>query len=825
MKLKPTYLLLLPVSFAAAFCFSNCGSSDDGEVLDHSDDDVMEEDLTGKVDFAQHVRPILSDRCYSCHGPDAAAVKRNKGVRLDNLKDAMRVTEESGKRPIVPGKPEESYIFARITDKDSPMPPLDSDHKQLTEKETAILKQWVKDGAEYTPHWAFTKAVKPSVPAVKTEGWAVNEIDKFVLKVLEDREIKPSEETDKATMLRRASFVLTGLAPTHAEMDAFLNDKSENAYEKQVDRLLKSPHFGERMASMWLDAARYADTNGYHHDEYRSIWPYRDWVVKAFNDNMHYDQFTIEQLAGDLLKNPSQSQLIASGFNRCHNINDEGGALDAEYKVEAVADRIETAGTVFMALTMNCCRCHDHKYDPIEQQDYYNLYSFFNSFESERGVFRHSRTESRAYPPYLEMATPEQSKKRDELNKLIAEAKKNQPPAKPKTPHTPEQKAQIAKLKKLQGELGTLTNQILRTMISKEKAKPTPAFVLDRGTYDGAIKDRPAERKPLKFLGGELPKGAPKNRLGLAQWLVTGDHPLTSRVHVNRLWQMVFGMGIVESPGDFGNQSLYPVHEELIDYLAVDFVDNKWDQKALMKKMLMSKTFRQSAVYRDEMRASDPNNQLLSYYPRRRLPAEMVRDHGLAVSGLLSKKMGGAPVKPYQPLGLWKERAIPSSGTRVYKRDSGEALFRRSIYTFIKRTAAPPLMANFDAPSREACAVSRSTTNTPLQALQLWNDEQFLEIGRVLAADVLTKFKTDDERLTRAFMRCTSREIKTDELTVLKDVLTKYRARYKAAPADAAVFLKQGTTPLPANIAVEELAAWSLTMSVILNLDETISLN
>ncbi len=814
---------LAPLSLVAlaVVALPSCNKQDSSILTNPNGDNVTSEAAPKKlvdIDFNKHVRPILSDRCFSCHGPDAAAVAKNAGLRLDSLEAATTVTK-NGHTPITPGNPDESYIFNRILDPNSPMPPLDSDHKQLTPDEVEILKRWVADGAEYTPHWAFTQPEAPAVPETENAEWASNEIDQFILKHLESVKVAPSPETDRATLLRRLSFVLTGLAPTLDELSQFINDESADAYEKEVDRLLASPRFGERMGSLWLDAARYADTHGYHHDEYRSIWPYRDYVVKAFNENMPYDQFVTEQLAGDLIENASQDQLIASAFNRNHNINDEGGALDLEYRVEAISDRVETTGTVFLGLTMNCCRCHDHKYDPIEQQDYYNLYSFFNSFQ-EKGRYQHSRHGSRAYPPYLELPTPEQESQRAELTKQLAEANQLL-----KEAAADQKKARQDAVNKLNGKLGELNNQILRTMVSKELPDPVQGFVLDRGAYDAPLKDRPTERKPIKFLGGELPKGAPANRLGLAQWITSPENPLTSRVHVNRLWSTAFGTGILSSQGDFGNQSPFPVYQDLLDYLAIEFVKSGWDQKALLKSLVMSSTFKQSAKYRAELKDVDPNNEWLSYYPRRRLPAEMLRDHALASSGLLNDKMGGPPVKPYQPVGLWAERAIPSSGTKNYKRDDGDALYRRTLYTFIKRTAAPPMMANFDAPSREACTVSRSTTNTPLQALQLWNDEQFLEISRVLAADLLTQTISDEQRLAVAFHRCTSRQPDEGEMKILLETITEFRKRYAEKPEQAKIFLKQGVSPIPEGVDPSELAAWALTMSAILNLDETISIN
>lgn len=779
-------------------------------------------DSSGNVEFNRDVRPILSDRCFSCHGPDAAAVAKSGGLRLDSFDDATKPTSD-GHVPIVPGKPEDSYIFKRIQDSHSPMPPLDSGHEPLSQEEIKVLKSWVSAGAEYQPHWAFTPVQQPEIPMVQNTSWPINRIDHFVLEQLEQREITPAPSAEPATLLRRLSLVLTGIAPTLGELADFLADPSPQAYEAAVDRLLASPRYGEHYAVPWLDVGRYADSHGFHHDEFRPSWPYRDWVVKALNDNMPYDQFLIEQIAGDLLPEPTEAQLIASGFNRNHMINDEGGAIDAEYRVEAVADRVETYGTAALGLTMNCCRCHDHKYDPIEHQDYFNLYAFFNSM-TDQGVYPHGTiVKYHAAAPYLELPTEQQSQQRQLAEEKLATAKAHR--QKLKDAPEAERKQADEEVKTAQAELNEVVDQILRVMISEETETPRPAYVLNRGAYDAPMEDRPAHRLPPKFLGGKLPDDAPSNRLGLAYWTVNPENPLTARVHANRLWTQIFGRGLHATQGDFGNQSPLPLHRPLLDYLAHTFMQSGWDQKQLLKEIVMSQTFRQSSQYRPNIAAQDPDNQWLASFPRRRLPAESLRDHLLASAKLLVEQLGGPPVKPYQPPGLWQELAIPGSRNKTYRLDSGDNLYRRSLYTVIKRTSGPPILSNFDGPSREVCTPERSVSNTPLQSLQLWNDEQFLEISRVFAVDLLSSSKAPEAAFNEAFLRLTSRTPTASELTILMDLLAEMSTHFANNPEDARQFIAYGEAPVPEHLPAHQIAAWTACLNTLLSLDEAINLN
>lgn len=724
----------------------------------------------GKLDFNRDVRAILSDKCFACHGFDSK--HREAGLRLDQAEAAYAKTE-SGVIPIKPGNAEGSEVWKRIIadDKEERMPPASS-HKSLTAHEKEILKRWINEGAKYEKHWAFNPPTRPSVALEKQTA-----IDHFVQAKLQEVGLKPSPEADKETLLRRVSFDLTGLPPTPEELDKFLADKSPDAYEKQVERLLASPRFGERLAVHWLDLARYGDTNGYLHDIRRTGWPWRDWVIKALNDDMPFDQFVTEQIAGDLLPNATEQQVLATSFCRNHLITSEGGSLAAEYLNEYAADRVQTAATTFLGLSFNCCRCHDHKFDPLLQEDFYALQAYFNSI-TER---HHENDKAEAYPPLIEIASP--------LAPAGAKAK---------------------------------------VMVMKEAAKPTATFVLTRGQYDLPNKNQPVTRHPPKVLGAPLPN-APENRLGLAMWLVSQQNPLLARVTVNRLWQQIFGVGLVKSSDDFGMQGEYPSHPELLDSLAVEFRDGSldgkvkpWSVKHVMRLIVTSNTYRQASKVRPDLTAKDPDNRLLGRFPRQRLSAEEIRDQALFASGLLSEELGGPPVYPYQPSGLWEERSNGGSTTKDFKRSEGSALYRRSLYTFIKRTCPPPTMNLFDAPDRTSCIGRRVATNTPLQALAALNDEQMLECAKMLAVRTLKEPGTTRERIESMFRRVTSRRPTEADLTTLEAGFSTLHDRYRKTPQDAEKLLKQGVATIPAELEKPELAAWMLVASALLNLDETL---
>lgn len=1146
-----------------------------------------------EIRFNRDIRPILSDRCFACHGFDAA--QRKADLRLDTREGLT--ADLGGMHPVVPGKPELSELIARIeeTDPEFVMPPPDSG-LVLTSEERALLREWVQQGAPFEDHWAFVPPATEIVPPV-VEGAPADQhpIDAFITRRLVTAGLEASPLADRATLARRASLDLRGLPATPEEIDAFLADDRPDAWERLLDQFMASPQFGERMALEWLDAARYADTNGFHHDNLRTSWPWRDWVIDAFNADMPFDRFLIEQVAGDLLPDATPEQVLATAFCRMHNINDEGGALDEEYRVEAIADRIETIATVFMGLTFNCARCHDHKYDPLTQDDYYGLYAYFNSVE-ERGVYPLDRVQSRAYPARLAVTppdvaeaiarasaelerteseleasrsevaadlvrweaarreeagihwldvvwnTPDLSKlsrgaqgtwiatgpvpdratyeltttiSRDDLSLLALHVPASPGSDRPGRAHNGnavisaveawiepldgsapsavrwshawadheqangdfdahnlvagtgegwaldghrrtggrvlllrategfghagparlrvrvKQESRYAKhvigrlrlqlaagdtaiardlptregpilvtqrvkgasfdalFDEVQGLEGVKTLEeagarklapaaredlvegavyalsgersswffvrtfdaptarklrlgfgsddglkvwwngeealsrrvrrgaapdqdelivearagrnllvaevvndggpggfwhradevdasrafplallrpddrsaadterlleawaparsprfierlearreataalsrarsgVVQVSVMKERAMPVQAHVLVRGHYASPDLDRPARRGPPAFLAGAMPDGPPKDRLGLARWLARPDHPLTARVRVNRIWQTIFGRGIVATSENFGVQASWPSHPELLDWLARRFADDGWSTKRLLKRIMTSETYRRSSRQTADQQERDPDQKLLAAFPRQRLQAELLRDLVLDVSGLLVRRIGGPSVKPYQPEGLWREVSIgASSNTRIFERDDGEALWRRSLYTFWKRTSPNPQMLAFDAPTREFCVVERGTTNTPLQALVTWNDEQFLEASRVLAQRALEAEGSDEERLSRLFRRITGRTPDREDTQILSRLLTDLRTRFADDVEGATALLAAGESARPMTLAVTELAPWTLVASAVLGLDETI---
>ena len=686
--------------------------------------------------FNRDIRPILSENCFACHGPDNH--HREAGLRLDVQKNAWEESA-SGQAAIVPGDVEASALWQRInaTDPDEIMPPA-STHKTLTTTQKRLIRRWIEAGAKYEEHWAFTPPVPSEVPA-----GGGSPIDFFIRKQLAVANSSLSPAADRETLLRRLSFDLTGLPPTPEELDTFLQDTASDAYDRQVDRLLASPRFGEQLAAHWLDLARYSDSNGYLHDVLRTGWPWRDWVIHAYNSDMPFDQFTVEQLAGDLLPDAQPNQILATAFLRNHPITVEGGTLAAEYLNEYAADRVETVGTVFLGLTFNCCRCHDHKFDALPQKDFYSLLSYFNSSTEKHKA---DSGTAPAYQPFIEIGSPLET-----------------------------------------------DGQVVGVMVMDEGEIPKPTFVLKRGQYDQPDDSQPVTRRPPGVLGPPL-EGEPADRLGLARWLVSKKNPLLARVTVNRLWLNVFGRGLVESVDDFGVQGAYPSHPELLDYLAVEF-QKTWRTKQLLRLIVTSQTYRQASSASPELLQADPENRLLGRFPRRRLTAEQIRDAALFTSGLLVEKLGGPPVRPYQPPGLWSEKANPGSTTGIFVRDNGDDLYRRSIYTFHKRNSPPPTMDLFDAPERNSCNALRSPTNTPLQALATMNDEQHLECAKVLARRTLELDGTTNERLVSLFRRVTGRNPSPQDLGVLTNGLSRFQSRFQSTPKDALALLQQGVYP------------------------------
>ncbi len=1025
-----------------------------------------------KISFNRDIRPILSDKCYHCHGPDE---KERKGkLRLD-VREAALKGGESDEKPIVPGKPDESDLLVRVLskDKDEVMPPPKL-HKPVSAQEAELLRRWIAEGAEYQGHWAFLKPERVAPPAATG-----NPIDGFIVQKLATLGLKPSPEASKETLIRRVTLDLTGLQPTSDEIAAFQKDTAPGAYERVVDRLLASPRYGEHMSARWLDLARYADSNGFQSDTRREMWHWRDWVIGAFNKNLPFDQFTIAQLAGDLLPNATRDQIVATGFNRNHRLNGEGGRIIEEWFAETVIDRVETTGLTWMALTFNCCRCHDHKYDPISQKEFYQLFSYFNSNE-EIGVMDEfgggGRTRKGGNSkPVLQLPTPEEEKKLSaletgvkaaeaklaEANKalpalqaawektfaqqlntklsawtplpvasaksaggatltrqpdgswlasganpandtyeiegtaapgqltgllvevlpdatlpnqslgrasngnfvlsgveleiqapgvstpLVAEFKRaeadyeqkgwevaqivrDQPkPVKGKgkakapanksgwavdgndptkrlphkalficdpitvppgaeisvrlvhgSPHanhnigrfrlsttalppatvkldgakvpdgvraglalqpakrSPQQAAELAKFfrenadhpaRKAEAAVVAakkaaedLRSGFSNTMVFKERAQPRPAFLLKRGEYD-----KPGDPVPraLPAVLPPLPAGAPNDRLGFAQWLVSGEHPLTARVWVNREWEHFFGTGLVKTTENFGSQAEWPSHPALLDWLATEFVRLKWDMKATQRLMVTSATYRQSARVLPEMLEKDPDNRLLARAPRLRLPAETLRDQALAISGLLVEKVGGPSVNPYMPASVWDETSVYGD-MRGYQADTGEGLYRRTLYTIWKRTAAPPSMLLFDSPSREICTVKRSRSNTPTQALALLNEVTYVEAARRLAERMLTEGgATPEARIAWAFERATARKPDVFELERLTTHLRSRLANFEQNAAAAGELIAQGASKPVANLKPAELAAYTVTANVLLNLDEVITRN
>ncbi len=1158
------------------------------------------------IRYDRDIRPILSDRCFKCHGQDAAT--RKAELRLD-VRDGLLAARTDG-AVVVPGDPGKSTLWHRVNshDPDEQMPPPTANKRALSESELALVRRWIAEGAQYEPHWAFVAPVRPGVPAVRDAKWARNEIDRFILARLDDAGVTPSPEADKATLARRVFLELTGLPPTPEEIEEFERDTGPEAYERLVDRLFtQEPYrsrYAERMAVPWVDAARYADTNGTHTDAGRQMWAWRDWVLGAMRENMAFDRFLTEQLAGDLIPDATLAQKVASGFNRNHVMTDEGGAIADEYLVEYAVDRTATTGSVFLGLTLGCARCHDHKFDPVSQEEFYGLYAYFNSVE-EPGLYSQLPDSNRAFEPFIAVPTPEQERELAAIKDQIAAAKKEldapapqedsqrtaflaelparsgvswaasrivkatggatltvqadesilasgenpdrdehvvtlrtdatnlrlislealtdpslpygrvgraengnavltgveieavsvaNPAKRAKVPlvwawadheqedgdhrivnvldpaddlgwavdahrrddgrmalllaadpfgfeggtevvvrlqyksryarHTlgrvrlslgtisdaglellpaatsgwyligpfpadsgksayetafgpetggtlelgknfgagnqfwrydynlrdarlntlgtgtnatyvgrrifsptarsidvslgsddgfrlyvngtevasnridrslaadqdkatiklergvsslvfkvvntggeagfyyraspregemagdlavallpergvtpalrsrfdqawkltfsPTYRTRRERLTGLEKDLGAVEAKVPLTMVMKELPKPREAFVLTRGVYDKPDKARPVSRGVPASLG-RLPAGAPADRLGLAQWMTSPDNPLVARVTVNRYWEMLFGMGLVATSEDFGMQGEWPSHPELLDWLAVEFRESGWDVRHMLRLMVTSSTYRQASRVRPELRERDPDNRLLAWFPRRRLSAEQIRDQALYVSGLLVEKFGGPSVKPYQPDGLWQEVAMPASNTRFFTRGQGDELWRRSLYTYWKRACPPPSLMNLDAPTREFCTVRRISTNTPLQALSLWNDEQFVEAARVLAQRTLAERSSDTDRLNRLFVRCTGHAPDADELALLTSALAEFRKRFAGSHEDAEALLGVGMAPRASDAAPEELAAWTMVASSLLNLSSTIT--
>jgi hypothetical protein len=752
------------------------------------------------VQFSRDVLPILSRNCFLCHGPDARA--RKAKLRLD--------TKDGARGVLVPGKSDASELIHRIESDDAHerMPPQKS-NRQLTAAEKALLRRWVDQGAPWGKHWAFETPVRPALPAVRDAAWPRNPMDRLILAGLEREGLDPSAEAPPETLVRRVSLDLTGLPPTPAEVAAFLADRQPGAYERLVDRMLASPRYGERRAIDWLDQARYADTNGYQNDFARSMWPWRDWVIAALNANLPFDRFIVLQLAGDLLPGASRDQRIATGFNRNNRTVTEAGSIDEEWRIENAVDRVETTSTVFLGLTMGCGRCHDHKYDPITQTEFYEFLGFFNSV-NEKGVYTEQPGN---VPPLVTVLRPEQKRKLTLLDSRLAATT---------AAMAPRGILSLTPILRVDHERAELAKRIPTVMVMEDVPTPRTTYVLKRGRYDQPDKTRSVQPGVPACLP-PLPAGALRNRLGLARWLVDPANPLTARVTVNRLWEQFFGIGLVKTAEDFGVQGELPSHPELLDWLATELIRSGWDLKSLQRLIVTSAAYRQSSRATPALLHRDPENRLLARGPRYRLPAEVVRDNALAISGLLVERLGGPSVKPYQPAGLWEELA-GGAGEGPYVQDRGPGLYRRSLYVYRKRTVPHPVLSTFDAPSREVCTVHRVRTDTPLQALELLNDVTYVEAARRLAERMLTEGgATPTERVREAFRRATARRPEPGELDVLLRGLERYRQTYRNDLAAARALVQHGGSQVDPRLDPSELAAYMATATVILNLDETVT--
>jgi hypothetical protein len=735
--------------------------------------------LPDRVSYNFHVRPIISDRCFKCHGPDAR--QRKAGLRLDTEKGLYgALREDSSGRVIVPGDPKRSELFRRISAHDTSvlMPPPNS-NLMLTSYEIQVVGRWIEQGAEYQKHWAFVPPQKPAVPETGND-WATNEIDHFILAAMDQHGLEPNDEADRERLLKRVHLDLTGLPPSAEAQEKFLSTDEENAYESIVDALLADKHYGEKMAIQWLDVARYADTHGYQDDGLRTMWPWRDWVIHAFNENYPYDKFITWQLAGDLLPNPNKEMLLATGFNRNHKITQEGGVIDEEYRIEYVTDRTNTFGKAFLALTFECAKCHDHKYDPIAQKEYFSTFAFFNQV-AEKG-----------YQGDIFSGTPA-DKPRMEISEADVESILN--------------------------FINKKDSAQLNVMIMRDSSWRRPTHVLKRGAYDApgdiVFASMPSAILPFdttKFKG---------NRLGLAQWVLSPENPITARVFVNRIWEQFFGRGIVKTSGDFGMQGELPSHPELLDWLAVDFVENGWNIKRLVRQIVTSSTYRESAVVSDRQLARDPENIYLSRAPRLRLSAELARDLVLASSGLLTDEIGGPSVKPYQPKGIW-EVATSGRGLTRYIQDEGKDLYRRGMYTFIKRTVPPPSLLVFDASNRDQCEVKRLRTNTPLQALVMMNDPQVNEAARVLAERLMTTSLSMERKIETAFRSILCRKPSRSESDILHKYFETEKDNLSGRPSDAEKLVSVGEHPHADISDRNSLAALMHVVMMIYNMEETI---
>lgn len=806
------------------------------------------------VDFNRDIRPILSDKCFHCHGPDEET--RESDLRLDNFAGATEGGEFE--IPIEPGKPDDSEVIARILnqDPDEVMPPPET-HKKVTAGELALLKEWISEGAKYDDPWTYKSPVKHPAPSVKTRDWPVNFVDRFVLARLEKEAIPPSPDADPVTLLRRLHFDLNGLPPTPQAQERFVTGFKSNpqrAIEAEVDLLLAAPAFGERMAIYWLDLVRYADTVGYHGDQDHNISPYRDYVIRSFNENLPFDQFTREQLAGDLLEKPTQPQLVATGYNRLLQTTHEGGLQQAEYRAIYQADRVRNLSAVWMGATVGCAQCHDHKYDPYTAKDFHTLGAFFADIDDEQHFTTGTNALPTRRPPEIPVFTPGQRAELDSLNqtlqelsggqqneiaRLIAEsasrgaqARKEKNPKKKRDLEASLKRTNeaLAKLipdseltewKRIEAQRKKTESSARLCMVTQALKTPRVSRVLSRGNW--LDESGPIVEPSVPHFMPQIKKEGRQTRLDLANWLVdpqNGTGGLTARVMTNRFFYLFFGSGISRSLGDFGGQGQPPSNPKLLDRLAVEFHTSGWDVKKLVRSLVTSRTYRQSSLVPSNLRERDPYNELFARQSRFRLPAEMIRDNALAISGLLVNDLGGTSVKPYQPSGYYRHLNFPM---RKYERNTDSRIYRRSLYIHWQRQFLHPMLKAFDAPSREECTAERPKSNTPVAAMNLLNDPTFVEAARVFAERILTEAQPDN-RLNYAFKVALNRLPSEAERKTLGQLFIYAEIDFKQDPESAAAFIKIGQTE-PGNSDPVLLATWTTITRALLNLSETTTRN
>jgi phage gpG-like protein len=734
------------------------------------------------ISYNKDIRPILSDKCFSCHGPDVTKMKA--GLRLDKPENALaELSKNKGHYAIVPGSPEKSELIRRIesTDPNVIMPQPESHLAKLTPSEIEMFKRWIREGAKYEKHWAFVAPIKTSLPKIENDDWVKNEIDYFIAEKIEEKNLSPNPIAEKENLIKRTYIDLIGLPPTYTELQHWNNNNTTNWYDQLIGQLMSKPAYGEKMSLLWLDLARYADSYGYQDDNIRTQWPWRDWVIKALNKNMHYDEFLMQQIAGDLMPNANKENILATAFWRNHKYTEEGGVIEEEYRVTNNIDKTRTYGKAILGVTIECAQCHDHKYDPFTAKDYYQLYAFFN-ISKEKG-----------YEGDVSISTPAKTPKLY----ITAEDRKN-----------------------IFAYLNTKDTGKMEVSVMGDTNRPT--YLLSRGRYDA-----PAELVKPAAIESIMPFDTTKyerNRLGLAKWTVNKKNPLTARVFVNFIWQDIFGKGLVKTSGDFGLQGELPTHAELLDWLAVDFMEHNWDIKYLVKKIMSSATYMQSAIISKQHLEKDPENNYYARSSRIRLKAEFIRDWILSTSGLLNTTIGGPSVKPYQPKGVWESTTSGRGQLAAYKQDHGEALYRRGMYTFIKLTAPPPSMMLFDASNRDQCEAKRSTTNTPLQALNMLNDPTVLEASRVLAQKLSVENLTVDEKIKKAFELILIRKPKSSEANKLIKYFENQEAYYKANKLLVKKTITTGEFNNQLKIKNEpEVAALMKICLLLYNLDETIT--